>query len=46
MVKSVLDKFTDHVLEYVKNFKVGNGLDEGVHIGPVADEHQLRNIMD
>lgn len=46
VVKSVLDKFTEHVLEYVNNFKVGNGLDEGIHIGPVADEQQLRNILD
>lgn len=46
VVKSVLDKFTEHVLEYVKQYKVGNGLDEGVHIGPVADEYQLQNILD
>lgn len=45
VIKSVLDKFTEHVLEYVKNFKLGNGLDEGVHIGPVADENQLKNIL-
>jgi alpha-ketoglutaric semialdehyde dehydrogenase len=45
VVKSMVDKFTEHALEYVKNFKVGNGIDEGVHIGPVADENQLNNIL-
>ena len=45
VVKSVAEKFTKKILEELKNYRVGNGLDETIRVGPVADKNQLKNIL-
>ncbi len=45
VVEAVAEEFTEKVLEEVKKYRVGNGLDENIRVGPVADENQLNNIL-
>ncbi|HPZ08830.1 MAG TPA: aldehyde dehydrogenase family protein [Candidatus Eremiobacteraeota bacterium] len=45
VVKSVLNKFLECVIKEVKKFTIGNGLQEGIQLGPVVDENQLKNIL-
>jgi acyl-CoA reductase-like NAD-dependent aldehyde dehydrogenase len=39
------DKFTKLVAEGVKNFKYGNGYDEGVQMGPLVSERQRDSVL-
>ncbi len=39
------DKFTKLVAEGVKNFKYGNGYDEGVQMGPLVSHRQRENVL-
>ena len=43
--KSVYNEFLDKFLEHTRRLKVGNGLDEGTHMGPVVNEQQLKTIQ-
>ena len=42
--ESVSDKFEKLVLEHVKNYKVGNGLDD-VDMGPMVSESQRKHVL-
>jgi succinate-semialdehyde dehydrogenase / glutarate-semialdehyde dehydrogenase len=39
--ESIVDSFTEKLVEKVKDLKVGNGLEEGVDIGPLIDENAV-----
>src|SRR5579862_3143266 len=39
--KSIYEPLLAKLLEKTRNLKVGNGLEEGIHIGPAVDEAQL-----
>lgn len=41
---SIFDEFAERLTNAVKELKVGNGLDEGVHIGPLANMKGLRKV--
>lgn len=45
VVRAVLDQFTDKLVQATKNISVGNGLTQGVKMGPVADEAQQKSIL-
>ncbi|GEO28073.1 NAD-dependent succinate-semialdehyde dehydrogenase [Alicyclobacillus acidoterrestris] len=42
---SIFDAFTQKLVERVRRLKVGNGLDEGVEVGPVIHFDALRRIQ-
>ena len=39
--EGIYDQFTSALVDAVKGLKVGNGLEEGVQVGPVIDQAQL-----
>lgn len=41
---SVYEEFIEKVIEYAKEIKVGNGLEEDVTMGPVASKKQLETV--
>ena len=41
----IYDEFVEHFLDTVKNMKVGNGMDEGVDIGPMVTEDGLKKAI-
>jgi aldehyde dehydrogenase (NAD+) len=41
----VMDQFTDKFVEATKKLVIGNGLKQGVQMGPVADEQQQKTIL-
>ena len=43
--KDVIGAFTEKIVAAAKALKVGNGLTDGVQIGPAVDESQLKNIL-
>jgi aldehyde dehydrogenase (NAD+) len=43
--ESVADQFVEALVERTKKFKVGNGLDPGVDMGPAVDESQLNTDL-
>jgi len=44
--KSVIDAFTDKFVERVRKIKVGNGLDEGVTMGPLIDKNGFNKVRE
>ena len=42
--ESVLEPFATKLVERVKQFKMGNGLEEGVHVGPLIDEQGFKKV--
>jgi succinate-semialdehyde dehydrogenase/glutarate-semialdehyde dehydrogenase len=40
----VMDAFTDKVVERVKRMKVGNGMDDGVDMGPLIDRNGYEKV--
>jgi len=46
VLKEVIDQFTDKLIEATKRISIGNGLTEGVKMGPVADAQQEKTIFD
>jgi succinate-semialdehyde dehydrogenase/glutarate-semialdehyde dehydrogenase len=42
--QEIFEDFTDGVVERVKAMKVGDGLEEGVEMGPLFDASQLRSV--
>ncbi|EDL64828.1 NAD-dependent succinate-semialdehyde dehydrogenase [Bacillus sp. SG-1] len=42
--ESIQQTFTEKLVEKVKGLKVGNGLDEGVDIGPLIDEAAVQKV--
>lgn len=43
---AVFDAFAQRMTEKVKAFRVGNGLDEGVQIGPMVDHKGLNKVIE
>ena len=43
--KSVLDRFSGLLINKMRQLKVGNGLEEGIKIGPLIDEDALAKVM-
>ena len=42
----VADKFLDGIVKYAQNLKVGNGLEDGVGMGPLANERRIPVMED
>jgi len=45
VLKSVKEKFVQKLIEKTASLKIGNGFEEGVKIGPLANEKQLKNVL-
>lgn len=45
VLNSVKEAYINKLIEKTKNLKIGNGFEEGVKIGPVANNRQLKNIL-
>jgi malonate-semialdehyde dehydrogenase (acetylating)/methylmalonate-semialdehyde dehydrogenase len=43
--EAVADQFIEKLVEKAKNVKIGNGLDEGVFLGPVIREQNLQRTL-
>src|SRR5690606_31792598 len=43
--ESIADQFSAKMIERVKELRVGNGLDEGVTIGPLIDEAAVNKVQ-
>ncbi|MFC5603421.1 NAD-dependent succinate-semialdehyde dehydrogenase [Sporosarcina koreensis] len=43
--ESIAEEFAAKLVERVKQLKVGNGMDEGVAIGPLIDEDAIRKVQ-
>lgn len=46
VMDTVHDEFVRKLVEKTKQLTVGNGLSKGVEVGPLANESQLRNVLD
>jgi aldehyde dehydrogenase (NAD+) len=44
--KKVHDEFVSRLAESTANLKVGDGIDESVHVGPLVNESQLKRVME
>ncbi|GBE58470.1 aldehyde dehydrogenase, thermostable [bacterium BMS3Abin01] len=44
--QDVVEEFTAKVLEGVASIRVGNGLEEGVQVGPSIDEAQMNTVLE
>jgi succinate-semialdehyde dehydrogenase/glutarate-semialdehyde dehydrogenase len=42
--RSIQEPFAEEMVRQVQQLKVGNGLQEGVHIGPLIDENALKKV--
>jgi aldehyde dehydrogenase (NAD+) len=45
VIEEIAGEFIERVLEKVKKIRVGNGLDEGVDMGPVCGKAQMEHIL-
>ncbi|MCM3637535.1 NAD-dependent succinate-semialdehyde dehydrogenase [Sporosarcina luteola] len=43
--ETIAEEFSRKLVERVKQLKVGNGMDEGVAIGPLIDEEAIRKVQ-
>lgn len=43
--ETIAEEFSRKLVERVKHLKVGNGMDEGVAIGPLIDEEAIRKVQ-
>ena len=41
--ENIMDEFTERVVDLTSKLRVGNGLDEGVDMGPLFDKAQIQN---
>ncbi|MDF2963660.1 MAG: aldehyde dehydrogenase [Paenibacillus sp.] len=46
VMDSVHDRFVDALIAKTKHLTVGNGLQKGVEVGPLANASQLKNVLD
>jgi aldehyde dehydrogenase (NAD+) len=44
-VDKIADQFVERIVARAKQFKLGNGADESVHIGPSVDESQFDTVL-
>ena len=45
VLKEVKDAFIEKLIEVTSALKIGNGFEAGVKIGPLANEKQLKNVL-
>ncbi|MBT2690366.1 aldehyde dehydrogenase family protein [Bacillus sp. ISL-47] len=45
VLKEVKEAFVQKLIEKTSALKIGNGFEEGVKIGPLANEKQLKNVL-
>ncbi|WP_338451611.1 aldehyde dehydrogenase family protein [Niallia oryzisoli] len=45
VMKEVKDAYVEKLIEKTKALKIGNGFENGVKIGPLANEKQLKNVL-
>lgn len=45
VMKEVKESFIQKLIEKTSSLKIGNGFEEGVKIGPLANEKQLKNVL-
>jgi alpha-ketoglutaric semialdehyde dehydrogenase len=45
VLKSVKEQFVQKLIEKTSALKIGNGFEDGVKIGPLANEKQLKNVL-
>ncbi|MEH7009474.1 aldehyde dehydrogenase family protein [Neobacillus niacini] len=45
VLKNVKEQFVQKLIEKTSALKIGNGFEEGVKIGPLANEKQLKNVL-
>ncbi len=45
VLKEIKELFVQKLIEKTKTLKIGNGFKEGVKIGPLANEKQLKNVL-
>jgi alpha-ketoglutaric semialdehyde dehydrogenase len=45
VLKNVKEQFVEKLIEKTASLKIGNGFEEGVKIGPLANEKQLKNVL-
>jgi aldehyde dehydrogenase (NAD+) len=45
VLKSLKEQFVQKLIEKTGSLKIGNGFEEGVKIGPLANEKQLKNVL-
>lgn len=45
ILKNVRERFVEKLIEKTSALKIGNGFEEGVKIGPLANEKQLKNVL-
>ena len=45
VVSSVLEPFTKLVVEKARALRVGDGMQQGVNVGPCVDEHQFKSVL-
>jgi len=45
VMKSLHDAYVEKLVEKTKKLKIGNGLERGVELGPLANEKQLKNVL-
>ncbi|TLS36526.1 NAD-dependent succinate-semialdehyde dehydrogenase [Pseudalkalibacillus caeni] len=43
--ESIADKFVPALVAKVKELKMGNGMDEGVDVGPLIDQHAVEKVQ-
>ena len=46
VAKGVVGEYTDKLIKATRALKIGNGLEEGVKMGPLADSHQENTILE
>ena len=44
--KNIYKQFSDAVSKYVAQLKMGNGFEDGVHVGPLINKRQQQNVQD
>lgn len=42
---SIADRFTDMLMEAMNKLRVGNGMENGIDIGPLVDESQMKIVL-
>lgn len=45
VMKSVHDQYVSKLVEKTKELKIGNGMEKGVEIGPLANAKQMKNVL-
>jgi len=44
--EAIHDKMLDLLIKQAKNLKLGPGLEDGIHVGPIINDKQLKRVLD